>query len=302
MKNFLFFLICSILFSCNSQTQTLDFTESLIQEDTIEMSEEVFDLFENSPNDRTEIIKNLEKKISGDQPLIVHCLVPLCDNKHQGIVPTSESLGDGFSLRTNLYWSTSYGMKNYFVKSSSWKSLPVDFAVSDTILERVAFERKFENGATVILICDAYRGDMMKPCLEDYFSSLAGHKTDSILYKNEKLAINQGADLMAFNGHNGLMDVDIDTVYADRSRMKDAVVIACSSKGYFNPYFVQTNSYPLLNTSSLLWPGAMILNAVIREWAMLHAGEDVQNAAGDSYHEVKKCGQSAARRMFVSGW
>ncbi len=45
---------------------------------------------------------------------VIHTLVGLCDNIHQGIVPVSESLGNGQDPKSNLYWGAAYGIKTYF--------------------------------------------------------------------------------------------------------------------------------------------------------------------------------------------
>src|SRR5690606_16213423 len=74
----------------------------------------------DSDFDRSTNLRRLANKIDNKDPLIVHLYVPLCDNEHQGIVPTSASLGDGLSLRTNLYWATSGGTKAYFSKQPDW--------------------------------------------------------------------------------------------------------------------------------------------------------------------------------------
>ncbi|MBN4073169.1 hypothetical protein JYT74_03900, partial [Crocinitomix catalasitica] len=228
--------------------------------------------------------------------------VPLCDNVNQGIVPTSASLGDGFSTTTNLYWATSHGQKKFFIRHSKWSQIVTVFTPNDTILERVAFERTFGNGARVLLVCDAYRGDQMVACLKDYFNFLAGYRKDSLISGNSSLPIGQDADMLVFNGHNGLMDTSVDTIYANNKREKDAVVIACSSESYFNPYFEKTNSYPLVNTTNLMYPGAFCMNGVIEKWAMMDTEENIRLAAGDAYNEIKKCGQRGARALFSTGW
>jgi hypothetical protein len=258
------------------------------------------------PDDgRSDIKLNLESKKKSNEPLVVHVFVPLCDNDHQGIVPTTESLGNGFSLRSNLYWATSNGMKKYFQKKPWDQIADVGFKANDTVLERVAFRRQFDD-CEVILICDAYRGDMMAPCLEDYFSSLAGLSTDVLRYGKVELDLTKDVDMVVFNGHNGLMDVAIDPILKNAEerffKRKDAVVIACASQSYFNPRFIETDSYPLLTTNSLLYPGAFILDGIIEQWANNSTEEEIKNAAGDAYHEVKDCGKQAARNMFSTGW
>ena len=42
----------------------------------------------------------------------IHVFVALCDNKHQGIIPVRDELGDGDKPRWNLYWGALYGVKS----------------------------------------------------------------------------------------------------------------------------------------------------------------------------------------------
>lgn len=255
------------------------------------------------PENRTQIKASLTKKVSAKKPLVVHVLVPLCDNEHQGIVPTSASLGNGLSLKSNLYWATSKGMKRYFKEQSDWKLLFSHKDPSANILERVVFKKTYASGTSVIMVADAYRGDRMKACLQDYFKALAGDKKDSV--KNEGLAygIYGHADLVAFNGHNGLMDEQVTVPQAKNNRSIDAVAIACYSKSYFNDEFKKVNAYPLVTTTHLLYPGAPVMEYIIDSWANLKDAEKVRWAAGDAYLKMKpKSGHNGAHRLFASGW
>jgi len=253
--------------------------------------------------DRTDIRVKLQHKIDNNTPLVVHVLVPLCDNQFQGIVPTTESLGDGFNLKSNLYWATSNGMKRYFKNKNGWKMLKSIIYDSDsTILERVIFEQQFENGAQVILVNDAYRGDKMEDCLNDFFNSLAGTLNDSVFIKDDTILINSKADLIAFNGHNGLMDVFIDEVYNQDGIQKDAAVIACSSIYDFSYRLNMLKAYPLVTTNNSLYPGAFVMDAIIKNWALMKTDEDIRLSAGNAYHRVKQCGLKGARNLFSTGW
>jgi hypothetical protein len=225
------------------------------------------------PFSRDSIEQNLLQKIEQGDTLLVHALIPLCDNEHQGIVPTTKSLGDGFNLKSNLYWATSHGLKRYFVEHSQWAVLENKFDPTDTILERVSFYRQFENGAKVVLICDAYRGDRMYECLTDYFSFLAGKKSDSLKIKNTNLACGKDSDLLVFNGHNGIYEAQPDSCFATSSRQKDAVVIACGSYWNYLPFIRNSNCYPLVTTTQSMYPGATVLNKIIESWANLEGAE-----------------------------
>jgi len=307
----LFSILCLCLFACGSDSISSTKNVSKL-ELPLKSNTPVFEFvtikplaFTDSLVVRQDITSKMLHKKEEKKPLVVHAFVPLCDNEHQGIVPTTESLGNGFSLRSNLYWATSNGMKKFFQKRPWYHISENDFVANDTVLERVVFERHFED-CKVILICDAYRGDMMEPCLKDYLSSLAGRSQDSVSYANSRIDLNKDVDMVVFNGHNGLMDVDIDPVLRNPQerffKRKDAVVIACASKSYFIPHFLKTDSYPLVTTTSLLYPGAFILDGIIDKWARMQSEEDIKNAAGDAYHKVKECGKQAARNMFDTGW
>jgi len=253
--------------------------------------------------DRTQIKLNLKSKIENDIPLVVHVLVPLCDNVHQGIVPTTKSLGDGFSLRTNLYWATSHGMKRYFKELEDWKLLSSQIYNPDSVvLERVVFEKEFTNGTKVKLIADAYRGDKIEDCLLDFFNALSGTLTDTVFIEGDTLLTHSKADLVVYNGHNGLMDVWVDDVVNVDGVEKDAAVIACSSMYDFNQKLNYAKGYPLVMTTNLLYPGAFVLEGVINSWALQKSEELIRQSAGDEYHRVKKCGINGARNLFSTGW
>lgn len=253
--------------------------------------------------DRSAIIARLEQKIAANEALNVHVLVPLCDNENQGIVPTSASLGNGMSLKSNLYWATSKGMKRYFKEQTSWTLLHSQLDPNEHVLERVVFEKKMKNGAVVRMVIDAYRGDRMKECLDHYFASLAGKLKYSMTIDERDLALYGNADLIAFNGHNGLMDTDVDVVQNLDGEQRDAVIIACISHDYFLPYLEASGSYPLVTTRSLLYPGAPVLDEVLSRWATLESNEMIRQGAGDGYYAMKpKSGVNGARKMFKSGW
>lgn len=253
---------------------------------------------------RNGIINYLKQKIESKEPLIAHVLVPLCDNEHQGIVPTSEAIGNGMDPDHNLYWMTSKGIKRYFRDLPDWKLISSVDTPRINILERVVFQKTFPNGAIVLLIADAYRGDKMHECLNDYFNSLSGNKFDSVFIENKFYQINGMADLVAFNGHNGLMDET--TVFSKSNKStkpKDAVSISCASSNFFKPHYISTNSYPLVHTTNLLYPGAFILEGILNNWAMLKNEEDCKKAAGDAYYKNKpKSGPNGSQNLFNYGW
>ena len=270
--------------------------ENLISEDDFLLNKSIF------PKDRTEILKRLKQKIENSEPLVIHVFVPLCDNDNQGIVPVSRALGNGLNLKTNLYWGALYGVKTHFNKQKDWKFIFSKKDLDKNVLERVVFSKKYSNGALVYLVADAYRGDRMKACLNDYFDALSNTSKDDFTFENIKIGLGGNADLIVFNGHNGLMDTAVDFPKESHPVAKEAVTVACASFSYFEDYFKKVNAYPLLNTTNLLAPEAYVLEEVFDAWALLKDEKAIHHAAGSAYNKYQKCGLKGAKRLFKPGW
>lgn len=252
--------------------------------------------------DRAGNIERLAEKIKNGTSISIHLRVPLCDNENQGIVPVSQKLGDGLDLRNNLYWGARYGVKNHFKNISSWKLLASKKDLDQNILERVIFYKEYPNKAKVYLIADAYRGDKMKGCLEDFIHSISGNLKEEIKVGDELIKISSGADLLVFNGHNGLMDYNIDFVETADEKVRDVSVIGCISHEYFVDHLKHSKGYPLLMTTNLMAPESYVVNALIDAWVMLKETEAIRQEAGKAYHKYQKCGIKGATRLFKTGW
>lgn len=253
--------------------------------------------------DRSSIKKALASKITSHVPLIVHVFVPLCDNLNQGIVPVNSKLGDGMNLSTNLYWGAGYGVRSYFKLKTDWKLSLQQANPDSNILERVVFRKTMSNGTAIIMIADAYRGDRMKQCLRSYMHSLAGILNDSISLSDKQYPFHSGADLLIFNGHNGLMDDTLAPVLNADKRPKDAMIIACYSTSYFRPYLQRSGGYPLVTTTGLLAPEAYVIHAAIENWALQKSEKEIRIAAGDAYYAKHPSStQGGCRGLFRTGW
>lgn len=252
---------------------------------------------------REPAIIRLKEKIKSKQPLVVHVFVPLCDNENQGIVQVNKQLGDGMNLKTNLYWGAGYGVKSYFKKYEGWKLLHSRLDSTGNVLERVIYYKKNATGTEVFIVADAYRGDRMKECLHDYFRSLGGWKKDRDSVQNKSISLYADADLLVFNGHDGLMDDSLKTYYSKDSIIREAVSISCYSKVFFHSRFEKCGAYPLICTSGLLAPEAYVLGAVIDKWANQKSDLEIRYAAGDAYHSKHpSTTQKGARSLFNTGW
>lgn len=239
---------------------------------------------------------------------VVHVFVALCDNKNQGIVPVPVALGNGQDPKSNLYWGAQFGADTFFRRSEHWRPLAATGELKPPLLARSVFESK-GGGAKVIVVMDAYDGADMKQALTDFLRSAAGAASGAIDVtdgpKRELIAAWGSSHLVAFVGHNGLMDVRLDAFpehQAAAPQPKAAVVLACKSNAFFREPLRKANCAPLVTTAQLMAPEAYTLDAVIRSWAAGDSPATTRERAAAAYAKYQKISLPAARGVFVAGW
>lgn len=231
----------------------------------------------------------------------VHVFVALCDNANQGIVPVPKALGNGQDPKSNLYWGAAYGLKTFFKKpTSDWTLLQVLPATDTNILERLLFKHKTED---VFMLAEAYDGAKMQACIADYFAASQSNFNLSVKHENTDLFFGGNADLIAFVGHNGLMDFDFALGNAGgKSKPKDAIMLCCYSKSYFQEYLQQTKANPILWTTHLMAPEAYVLEAALKGWVLNETGAQIDERAAVAYDKYQHCGLRGARNLFCTGY
>lgn len=142
----------------------------------------------------------------------------------------------------------------------------------------------------------------MKACVEDFINSIAGKEKETITLNNKDINISNGADLLVFNGHNGLMDVELDFIESVDKKVRDVSVIGCMSHWFFVDHLKHSKGYPLLMTTNLMAPEAYVLSALIDTWIMGKTESEIRSAAGKAYHQYQKCGVKGATKLFKTGW
>jgi len=229
------------------------------------------------------------------QPRRVHVLVALCDNQHQGIVPVPAKLGNGEDPANNLYWGALYGMRTHLERSPGWKRVSVEKPASGPVLERVIF-RYGQGKSSVLLLAEAYRGRQIKQAISDFLQMLAG--------RLERGKFGSKAGLVAFVGHNGLMDFELEKipVHKQDSGKRDAVILACKSRDYFTQALQKANARPLVWSTGLMAAEAYPLRAAVEGWAHGEKAESIRTRAAKAYARYQKCSLPAARRLLVTGW
>lgn len=229
---------------------------------------------------------------SNPTPKSVHIIVVLADNANQGILPVPAKLGDGQSPRTNLYWGALYGVKSYFnrqpnIQNRAASSLPPPSGVIDEIHYRLTLASP-KGELAINIHAEAWRGDKMRAGLKRFYKMLADK---------------DGADLVVFVGHNGLMDGPIMAPisiagHPKSGAGKDAIVLACMSESYFKSTLRNLGVRPVLMTRGLMAPEAYSLLPAIKAWALEQSQNDIRNAAASGYAKYQKIPLRNAQRLF----
>jgi len=228
--------------------------------------------------------------------ITIHALVALCDNKYQGIVPVPAKIGNGQDINNNLYWGCGYGVRTFFKKSSQW-TLIRQITGNDTLMERLVFKHKKNN---YYLIADAYNGKFIKDCSVDFFNYCAGNDKDTIQLNATTIGTGGNASLVAYTGHDGLMDFSLDQQFTNTDgKKRDAIMLACISKKYFADHLAATKAHPLLWSTGLMSAEAYTLHDALEAYIN---GNNVRLAAAKAYAAYQKCSAKAAQSLLVTGW
>jgi hypothetical protein len=234
----------------------------------------------------------------------VHVFVALADNQSQGIIPVPAKLGNGEDPEHNLYWGSTYGVKTFFARSAEWERIACGEKPKAEVLERCVFKHRATN---VYLVADAYRGREIRQAILDFLSAAAGDDPEPVSVAGAsgtvKLQTRGGANLVAYIGHDGLMDFQLQQFPRKKNEAhRDAVVLACASKMFFAEPVRASGAYPLLWTTGLMAPEAYTLKSALDGWIAGENNDQIRDRAAGAYDKYQKCGFRAAHRLLVSGW
>lgn len=235
---------------------------------------------------------------------VIHVFVALCDNVNQGIVPVPARIGNGDDPKNNLYWGAAFGIRNYFEKHQDWKLIATSPSPKEAVLERCIFKHKTRE---VYIVADAYRGRKIKRATRDFLNAASGSGGEELPVGGDSgrfnLNIGGSANLVAYIGHNGLMDFQLP--HHPRSTgagKRDAIILACISKSYFAAALRETGANPLLWTNGLMAPEAYTLKSALDGWMLNETAEEIRMRAAKAYNQYQHCGLKAARNLLVTGW
>jgi hypothetical protein len=161
----------------------------------------------------------------------------------------------------------------------------------------------------VYLVADAYNGSEIKRTIGDFVASAGGTRKETVTVKEgartRTLAAAGSSKLVAYVGHNGLMEFTLDDPPAGKRHSegrRDAIVLACESKTFFGNVLDRESVRPLVWTTGFMAPEAYTLKAAIDGWIANESAASIRECAARAYHRYQKCGLRAARRLLVSGW
>ena len=156
------------------------------------------------------------------------------------------------------------------------------------------------------MVADAYRGREIKQSTIGFLQYAAGASSEPIEVdvNSRRLSLNAGgsSDLIAYVGHDGLMDFTLEEYPRKANdRQRDAFILACASKSYFDRPLRLTGANPLLWTTGLMAPEAYVLKAALEGWILKESGEQIRMRAAEAYNKYQHCGLKAALNLFSSG-
>jgi hypothetical protein len=231
---------------------------------------------------------------------VIHVFVALADNINQGIVPVSATLGNGDNPKTNLYWGAAFGVKTFFSRNRDWQLLSAIQNPSAGILERCIFKHRTRE---VFLVADAYQGKEIAKATNDFLGAASGEPGEKVTAGSAEFNTHGSADLIAYVGHDGLMDFKLTNSPQQRDkRRRQTIILACASKQYFSQPLESTGANPLLWTTNLMAPEAYVLSAAIDGWIAKESGEQVRARAARAYNQYQHCGLRSAMGLFATGW
>jgi hypothetical protein len=233
---------------------------------------------------------------------MAYVVVALCDNVHQGIVPVAPALGDGDDAGRNLYWGARFGVRTHFNASREWRLVSAARDPTPKVVERLVFKHI---KADAYLVADAYRGAEIRQATADFLNAASGNANPTVEINGKTYGLSKGAaaHLVAYVGHDGLMDFQLSYTPKRRDDVRrDAVILACISKKYFAPSLKESGANPLLWTTNLMAPEAYVLKAALDGWLAGEDGEQVRERAAKAYNSYQSCGMGSARALFATGW
>ena len=240
--------------------------------------------------------------VAAGKPLVVEVHVPLCDSS---IIPCGNArLGDGDNPETNLYWSTSPGFGRWFARRGSGWTRVLEQTAGETddkdvlavhVYRRVVAapsswkKRGAPSKLEIDIVIHGWRGTAIDRALAAYAADVSGQGARTLtLGDGSKLDAGGAAQIVAWVGHNRLMDVDAYTWPEAGSATKGTIAIACHTAAYMEDNVPAATRVPLLMTRDFLFANAAPLEAAVLAFARGGDYATIRVDAATAYAGVRK--------------
>ena len=240
--------------------------------------------------------------LAAGRPLVVEVHAPLCEGTI--IACGNKKLGDGDNPDTNLYWSTTPGFGEWFARRhSGWKRVLKQTADETGDHDIVAIQvyrrdvtappawqkRGVPKHFELDIVIHGWRGKSIDKALAAYADDVSGKGTrELVLDDKSKLSAGGAAQLVAFVGHNRLMDLDSFTWPEPGKTVKGAIAIACDTAPYMKQQVSAATRVPLLMTSDLLFANAAPLEAAVLAFATGGGYAEIRKDAATAYAGIQE--------------
>jgi hypothetical protein len=248
-------------------------------------------------------LTRMQARVKRDGVLVVHVLVPLCDNAQ--IVCGSKSAGDPVDLARNLYWGAIFGQKRFFSRKASSFTLVGVEKGSDSHLER-AVVRRFVDGAPwgragkveLLVVLDAFRGDRIDGVVDTFFNEAAAGK--SLKIDDDGKSRTVAVSVVGYAGHNRMMDGKKAPALDTKSGLEPipSFVMACHSRSYFEAALTKRGSDMLLMTKQLMAPEGYVVDAIVGAVADNADKAAIKRRAIAAYAKWQKIEERVAATIF----
>jgi len=240
--------------------------------------------------------------VTAGRPLVVEVHVPLCDNTI--IRCGNRKLGDGDNPETNLYWSTTPGFGEWFARrGSGWKRLARhkegDTGDADVlalhVYRRIVAtppawrKRGAPSKLEIDIVVHGWRGKSIDRALAAYAADVSGSTARTVkLDDGTTLDAGGAAQIVAWVGHNRLMDLDAFQWPAPGTATKGAIAIACQTAPYMEDEVPAATRVPLLMTRDFLFANAAPLEATVLAFASGGDYAKIRLDAATAYARVQE--------------
>ncbi len=258
--------------------------------------------------------------ITAGKPLVVEVHVPLCDNTI--IACGNAKLGDGDNPETNLYWSTTPGFGSWFNrKNGGWKRV-LKLREGETgdkdVLALHVYRRTANTPAAwrkrgappkmeIDIVVHGWRGTAIDRALAAYAADISGEGSRTITLNKaderrtrssaasdakdgDKTTLEAGgaAQIVAWVGHNRLMDLEPFQWPAPGKATKGTIAIACHTAAYMEDNVPSATRVPLLMTRDFLFANAAPLEAAVLAFASGGSYAKIRLDAATAYAGIRE--------------